>query len=375
MNAIKICFAVGIAACFLASCDHSQDSHATEEKNHPAEEQEKAIVIHAGQEKAMGIKTQQVSPGLFRQVLKTGGEVLPTQASQAVVVAKSNGTVRLASNITTGVFVKQNSTVCTISSAGIEGGDPKVQAQIVYETAQKEYERIKGLYDSRLATAKELRDAQQALDIAKNALNDNAKSTIATSPISGVVSQLFVQNGSFVTTGTPIAVVCENSRLVLRAVVPQESYDSYPLFQTANFKLPYSDTVFSLKDMNGKRISTTTLSPVSSGYFTVEFEFANGGSVVPGSYAEVYLLGTDRENVISLPLSAIVEEEGTHSVFVKSAAEHYEKRPVVLGDTDGLRIEVKSGLKKGESVVTEGALYVKMAANSGTIPEGHNHQH
>ena len=41
--------------------------------------------------------------------------------------------------------------------------------------------------------------------------------------------------------------------------------------------------------------------------------------------------------------------------------------------TDGKRIEITSGLAKGEEVVTEGAVYVKLAGNSGVVPEGHHH--
>ena len=106
---------------------------------------------------------------------------------------------------------------------------------------------------------------------------------------------------------------------------------------------------------------------------TFGFEFDNNGTVVPGTYAEVYLLGAERDNVVTLPLSAIVEEEGTHSVFVKEEEEHYEKRSVALGESDGTRVEIKSGVKAGETVVVEGAVYVKLAANTGVIPEGHHH--
>lgn len=41
---------------------------------------------------------------------------------------------------------------------------------------------------------------------------------------------------------------------------------------------------------------------------------------------------------------------------------------------DGCRVEVLSGLKGGEKVVTVGALHVKLAAAGNTIP-GHTHNH
>ena len=209
--------------------------------------------------------------------------------------------------------------------------------------------------------------------LAQNALEDNKESAVLKSPISGVISQIISPNGSFVTTGMPIAVVCEDSRLVLKATVPQSDYVSFPLYKTANFRLPYSDTIFELAEMDGHRLSSNQMSPITNGYFSLEFEFRNNGVVVPGSYAEVFLIGPEREGVVTVPNSAIIEEQGTNAVFVKHSSEHYEKRVISVGDSDGKNIEIKSGLKAGEMVVTEGAIYVKMAANSGVIPEGHHH--
>ena len=51
------------------------------------------------------------------------------------------------------------------------------------------------------------------------------------------------------------------------------------------------------------------------------------------------------------------------------------KREVKIGQTDGVRTEILSGLKAGECIVTEGAYQVKLAASSSAIPEGHNHNH
>lgn len=211
------------------------------------------------------------------------------------------------------------------------------------------------------------------MDMAKNAIDSNQSSTEVRSDISGVISQMLVQNGAYVSVGTPVAVVNSGTELVLTATVPQQYYSSYSLINSANFKMPGSEKVYSLAGMSGRRLSSGELSQVSNGYFTVSFSFNNDGTVVPGSYVEVYLLGVERPDVISVPEKAVIEEQGTYSVFVSTMPEHYEKRQVVLGNGNGERVEVKSGLKPGDKVVSEGAVYVKLAANTGAIPEGHHH--
>lgn len=106
----------------------------------------------------------------------------------------------------------------------------------------------------------------------------------------------------------------------------------------------------------------------------VTFEFDNRGDVVPGSFVEVWLLGRERQGVISLPVSALTEEQGLTFVYLQLDAECYQKQEVRTGATDGDRVEILSGLKGGEKVVTQGAIHVKLASASNAIP-GHTHNH
>ena len=88
--------------------------------------------------------------------------------------------------------IKNGGVVCSISSAGISGGDPRADARTQLTAAKQNLERVQKLYNSNLATAKELQEAQVAVEMAKNAVSGNSSSSVAVSPISGVVSQLLV---------------------------------------------------------------------------------------------------------------------------------------------------------------------------------------
>ena len=98
------------------------------------------------------------------------------------------------------------------------------------------------------------------------------------------------------------------------------------------------------------------------------------GGIIPGSFAEVYLLTNKRTSVISLPVSAITEEQGLNFVYIRQDADCYTKREVKLGESDGERVEICSGLKAGENVVTRGAVHIKLASASNAIP-AHTHNH
>ena len=47
---------------------------------------------------------------------------------------------------------------------------------------------------------------------------------------------------------------------------------------------------------------------------------------------------------------------------------------VKTGMSNGINIEILSGIDPGMEIVTKGAVIVKLAANSGAVP-GHSHEH
>ena len=51
------------------------------------------------------------------------------------------------------------------------------------------------------------------------------------------------------------------------------------------------------------------------------------------------------------------------------------KRPLTVGQRDGLRAEILSGIEPGEVIVTEGTTTVRLAESGSAIPEGHTHNH
>ena len=53
----------------------------------------------------------------------------------------------------------------------------------------------------------------------------------------------------------------------------------------------------------------------------------------------------------------------------------FKKREVTIGRENGESVEILSGIKAGETVVTQGAMQVRLASMSGSVPEGHTHSH
>lgn len=183
-----------------------------------------------------------------------------------------------------------------------------------------------------------------------------------------------MSDGDFVEVGQPLMRLTQNRKLYLRAEVSERDYDKLGTIASAKFRPSYSERIYNLQDLDGRLVASGQTASANSSFIPVTFEFNNTGGVVPGCFAEIYLLTGRRENVISVPISALTEEQGVHFVYVKVDDEGYMKREVKLGATDGERVEILSGLQPGDNLVTEGAIHVKLASATAAIP-AHNHNH
>ena len=74
------------------------------------------------------------------------------------------------------------------------------------------------------------------------------------------------------------------------------------------------------------------------------------------------------ENVLSLPHSALTEEQGSFFVYLQLDEEGYKKQLVTLGADNGESVQILSGIKAGDRVVTQGAYQVKLASATNAIP-------
>ena len=129
-----------------------------------------------------------------------------------------------------------------------------------------------------------------------------------------------------------------------------------------------------MKDLNGRLLSYGKASGEGSYYLPVTFEFDNRGDIVPGSFVEIYLLSQPMEGVISVPRSALTEEQGSFYVYLQLDEECYRKQLVTLGVDNGERVQILSGLKPGDRLVVRGAYQVKLAGATNAIP-AHSHEH
>ena len=359
---------------------HSHASHDDHGHGHEGHAHGEGIAFTKAQAEAAGLQVETIEELPFYGVIKTSGHIQAPAGSEAVVVAASSGVLYYTDpSIVEGKAVTKDQALAGVSAKKLQDGDPLVKARLAYETALAEYERAQRLVDDKIISAKEFEQIRLRYETAKTtyegqAQGMTAKGASVTSPMSGYIKQLLVANGEFVEVGQPIAVVTQARRLQLRAEVSEQHYSQLPKVSAAYFSPSYTDRLYKTAEMNGRLVAYGRAAVEgASHYLPVTFEFDNVGDIIPGTYAEVYLLTTPEEGVVSVPISALTEEQGLYYVYVQVCAEEFMKREVHPGRRNGERVEILHGLHHGDRVVTQGAYQVKLASVTTAIPHGHSH--
>ena len=361
--------------------EHDHEMHHEEEEAHAHEAHGAGEVVFKKQDaEAIGLQTQTVQPGVFSEVIKTSGQIQSAQGSETVLVATVPGVVTLGdTRFVDGTAVRKGQPVLSLASNTLSDGDVATRVKNAYQTAKQEFERMEQLIGDKIVSQKDYEQARLTYENAKVAYDaiqgkQSVRGVAVTAPMTGFLKNILVKEGDYVTVGQPLATISQNNRLLLRADVSEKNYARLPMIRSAHFKTPYDDKVYKLDDLDGRLLSYGKSSGNNSFYIPVLFEFDNKGAVIAGSYVEVYLLGKLMEQVLSVPTSALVEEQGLYCVYLRLDEDCYKKQYVTLGADNGETVQILSGLKAGDEVVTKGAYQIKLASASNAIP-AHTHHH
>ena len=377
-----------LATVSLNSCghkgehDHEDHDHESELADHEHEGHHHGpddIIMNAEKAKAAGIEVQTAERGTFHDVILVSGGITSASCDETAVVATVSGVVSHAQHLSEGMPIQQGTVIYHITSDKLQDGDQAQRARINYLAAKREYDRTLPLVEEHLITQAEFssirneyENARLAYEAIKNVTTSQGVAVKA--PVTGYMKTCLVKDGDYVEVGTTLMTVTKNQHLNLRAEVPARHYDVLGKIRSAKFRTQYSDQVIDLQNVNGRLMSSGKSAESTSSYVPVTFQLDNTGGIVPGSYAEVYLITGERQGVLSVPTTALTEEQGVYYVYVQKSADSYHKQEVQLGATDGEFTEIILGLNGGEKVVTKGAINVKLASASNAIP-AHTHNH
>ncbi len=355
--------------------EHDGHHHHSDAEHHEDAHADGDIIIEPDRAAEYGIGVTELERQPFSGATRVWGEIEPAPLASGVASATSAGIVSLKPGISVGEQVKAGMVIATVSGKDMAGGDATATASAALQAAQREFDRLKPLFDQGLATAAEYNAALNALETARSAMpRRGSTGGSAVAPVSGVITQLLVTPGQYVEAGQAVAAIASSSRVTLRADMPARLADRLPLISDAVIITQSGDAI-RLSEHSGSRVSSASDNIAQNGYIPVYFSFDNDGSVIPGTAVEVCLVGAERTGVLAVPVDAVGEQQGKHFVYVKTGDHSYRKRYVTPGESDGQAVELTQGVTEGDIVVTQGSVYVRLAESTGAVPEGHSHNH
>ena len=381
----RILFIVtGIFYLFFMGCSAGQEKKKEQEHEHLEPTHDQTEEAHSHDEEQVHeheYVVEKIQPTVFHEILRTSGEIIHLPKNKANLIAPVSGIVEFAGNsVLSGKSVRKNEVLFTISGESIVEDNLLVKYQKsknIFQKAKEDYERAQKLKKEQLISEKEYLQDKTAYLNAKSDFESmkthvESNSGVVKSNIPGYIKDVLVEEGDHVNAGQNLAYVINNRQLLLKAEVSQRYAAKLNEFTSANFETP-EGKLYSTQELNGKLLSTGKSTTTESFYLPVYFSIDNTEGLVPGSFAHIFLIGPKKQNVLTLPKDAFIEEQGNFFVYVK-VNDEFKKTPVVVGASDGKRMLVENGIEVGDRVVTHGAFQVKMEQTASALP-AHGHSH
>jgi HlyD family secretion protein len=172
------------------------------------------------------------------------------------------------------------------------------------------------------------------------------------SPINGVITDRPLYPGEMASTSTPLLTVMDISQIIAKAHIPQSDALLLHKGDQASIMLAGLE-----KPVSGKvSLISPALDPNST---TVEIwvQAANADQQLrPGMSAQVSITAQTVKDALVVPASALLNaKEDTAQVMVVDAQSQAQSRDVKIGIQSGTGVQIVSGLKPGEMIVTQGA--------------------
>jgi membrane fusion protein, heavy metal efflux system len=198
-------------------------------------------------------------------------------------------------------------------------------------------------------------------------------------PIGGIIAKVNVAEGQPVKPDDSLMEIYDLGTVEAVAAVPEHFAGSLTKDLEAHIRVPgYPDKVW---DARLAHVGVTA--DEASGTLEAAFHVPNeDGALRPGMRAEFSIVLSKREDVMSVPRSALQGDAVNRYVYVKDfdLENAFIKTPVVVGQVNDRAVEIISGLLPADEVVTRGA-YSLAFAGSGTISlkealdAAHGHEH
>jgi macrolide-specific efflux system membrane fusion protein len=322
----------------------------------------------ADNDKAAAVTTAVVEKRDMGSLVQATGIIKPKVGAEVKVGARITGKVEhLYANI--GDRVKKGQILVRLEQDDLkaradQAGASYLEAEAAFNKAKIDLERDKPLAKEGYMSQQNIDVLQNVYDMAKarvmraKADQDYAKAQLSyatiTAPIGGTIASVTTQQGETVAAGLnapTFITIIDLNKLEVNAYIDETDVGKIAVGQAALFTV---DT-FADKDFKGKVTAIyprAVLQENVVNYITlISIENAEG-KLKPDMTANVTITLKKKMGVLVVPGAAVTREGGKKYVLVQAEDGQTTRREVKTGWKEGFYLEITSGLREGDVVVT-----------------------
>jgi len=222
--------------------------------------------------------------------------------------------------------------------------------------AQDAYNRLKTVYDKgslpeikwQEITAK----LQQAKSVNKIAYQ-NLSNTLLRAPSKGYIGKRNVEIGESAISGEPILTLVSINNVYVKIAVPENEINKFNKNLSADISIPALGSEIYKGEVDKIGVVANTVSKT----YDVKIIVANKNGVIkPGMACDVTIKMNPKVDIITIPYQSLTkDEDGNNYVFVVDPnSKIVSKKKVKLGSFVNNKIEILSGISKGDLIVVDG---------------------
>jgi cobalt-zinc-cadmium efflux system membrane fusion protein len=340
----------------------------------------------------------QVAPVVEREVAQTLvaiGRVKPRAGAEAEVAPPFAGTVVTQSILPKiGDLVRRGQHLAEIeqqfaASERLQVESTAVQLAASEEEAQQgaalkrtELDRAQQLYDGGAIALKQLqiakvdlaqaearldglRNAKKQYDAARSTVNGGPRRVALVAPIAGTVIASDVSIGQQVEPSNTLFTITDLDVVWVEASIHEQDLPRLQGIRDADIVIPGSSD----PSFTGSLVTIGNAIDPQNRTTPAIFAVRNRGRVLKlDMFVEAHIALASRAPALVIPISAVLTDAGSSSVYVQSQPGVYRRQTITTGQRDGDTVVALSGLMKGQSVVSVGAQTLRGESMKSEIP-------
>jgi len=308
----------------------------------------------------LGVRTTKVKKGQLWKFIKTVGYVGFNEDRLKIITAKTNGWIENLAVRVKGLYVKKGQLMFEMYSPEF------LRAQKEFLKAQKKDKSgIRRHYSTRQESIPS-RDRLRYMDISQSMMNQIARKGKVRhripfyAPMQGYVIEHNIHKHQYVDEYERLITIADLSTVWVEANVYEHQLDWLRLGLTAEIEV---------KALPGKTYKgeVNFIYPVldeKTRSLKVRLRVPNtDGRLKPNMFAYVKIYAGPKKDVLNIPREALIVTGERESVILDLGKGKYQPVDVVTGMQSHGTVEILSGLKKGDKIVTSGQFLIDSEAN------------